>query len=130
MPCCPNCKKEMPYSPWIGKSLGCKCGYQGPVVIEIKRRALQDLLKSIPKGKITTYKILAKQLGLHQRAVAGMLRTNDATKAPCYKVIASDGSLGGYSAPGGVKKKIALLRKDGIKVENRKIDLEKYVHEF
>lgn len=88
------------------------------------------MLKQIPKGKVTTYKILAEKLGLHQRAAAGMLRTNDATKAPCYKVIASDGKLGGYSAQGGVKKKIMLLRKDGINVEKGKIDLEKYLYRF
>lgn len=91
---------------------------------------MQDLLKQIPKGKVTTYKILAEQLGLHQRAVSGMLRTNNATKAPCYKVISSDGKLGGYSATGGVKQKIALLRKDGIKIEKGKVDLEKYLHRF
>lgn len=130
MKICPNCKNEMPYSPWIGKALGCKCGYQTDTSLEIKRRAMQDLLKSIPRGKVTTYKILAEQLGLHQRAVAGMLRTNDATKAPCYKVVSSNGKLGGYSAPGGVKKKIMLLRKDGIKIEKGEVILEKCLHEF
>ncbi len=132
MPYCPNCRKPtMIYVPWLGQMWSCQsCGYQGPIVIEIKRRAMQDLLKQIPKGKVTTYKILAEQLGLHQRAVSGMLRTNNATKAPCYKVISSDGKLGGYSATGGVKQKIALLRKDGIKIEKGKVDLEKYLHRF
>jgi hypothetical protein len=48
-------------------------------------------------------------------------------------VIASSGHLGGYS--GCIKgkmitKKTLLLKKDGIKIENNKIDLKKYLHRF
>ncbi|MBR38625.1 MAG: hypothetical protein CL888_00155 [Dehalococcoidia bacterium] len=31
---------------------------------------------------------------------------------PCHRVIKSDGSIGGYSAKGGVRKKKALLSKE------------------
>lgn len=102
-----------------------KCEYQGPVVIEMNERGLQALLRKIPRGKVTTYKILAEKLGVHQRAVAAMLRKNDPKAAPCYKVVASNGKVGGYSGTGGIKRKIALLRADGIEVERGKIDLEK-----
>ncbi len=107
-----------------------QCGYQGPIVIEMKHRAMQALLKRIPKGKVTTYKILAGKLGLHQRAVASMLSANDPKEAPCHRVVASNGKVGGYSAPGGVKKKIALLKRDKIKVKNGKIDLSRYLYKF
>ncbi|MCK5319527.1 MAG: MGMT family protein, partial [Anaerolineales bacterium] len=32
---------------------------------------------------------------------------------PCHRVLASDGSLGGYSGRGGVRTKEALLRLEG-----------------
>jgi len=132
MPICPSCKKDsLIYVPWLGQMWKCrKCEYQGPIVIEMSERALQSSLRKIPKGKVTTYKILAEKLGVHQRAVAGMLKRNDPKAAPCYKVVASDGKVGGYSGPGGVKKKIKLLRADGVEIEKGKIDLKKFLFEF
>jgi len=32
---------------------------------------------------------------------------------PCHRVIRSNGSLGGFSAPGGTKAKKKLLQKEG-----------------
>ncbi len=106
------------------------CEYQGPVVIEMNERALQSLLRKIPRGKVTTYKILAEKLGAHQRAVAGMLRKNNPKAAPCYKVVLNSGKVGGYSGAGGVKGKIKLLRADGIEIKNGKIDLARFLFEF
>jgi len=80
---------------------------------------LRKLLNRIPKGKITTYGSLARRMGTSPRAVGRMLHYNDSGKAPCYKVIMSDGKVGGYN--GGVRKKIALLKRDGIEVKNNKI---------
>ena len=56
-------------------------------------------LKSIPKGKIKTYKQVA--IGINT------------PKIPCHRVIRSDGDLGGYSAHGGIKTKKKLLKKEG-----------------
>ncbi len=87
------------------------------------------LLKRIPKGKVTTYGELARSAGLHPRTVGMLMRKNsDPVNIPCYKVVRSDGSLGGYSS--GRKKKIKLLRNDGITIENGKIDLNTYLHKF
>jgi len=47
---------------------------------------------------------------------------------PCHRVINSNGSLGGFAH--GVKRKIEMLKEEGIKIENDKIDLEKYAHTF
>jgi deoxyribonuclease V len=59
-----------------------------------------------------------------------MKNNKDPVNIPCYKVIRSDGSIGGYSGRGGVKTKILLLRKDGVRVKNNKIDLRKHLHRF
>ena len=64
------------------------------------------LLKKIPKGKVTTYKELARVCKTSPRAIGRIMAQNEYPKEyPCYKVVASDGSLQGYSAPGGLQTK-------------------------
>lgn len=43
---------------------------------------------------------------------------------PCHRVINSNGNVGGFAS--GTKNKIAMLKKEGIKIEDNKIELEKY----
>ena len=74
-------------------------------------------LKKIPKGTVKTYSEIARAVGkpLAVRAVANAIAKNPyPIQIPCHRVIRSDGSLGGYSGIGGVKKKKNLLRKEGI----------------
>ena len=88
------------------------------------------MLKKIPKGKVTTYGILAKKCGTSPRAIGMIMKTNPIPKAcPCFKVIGSNGKLVGYSGKGGLKTKTRLLKKDGIKIENGKIE-KKYFYRF
>ena len=73
-------------------------------------------LKKIPKGKVKTYKEVAIAINLPKaaRAVANACARNPyAPNVPCHRVIRSDGSLGGFSAPGGTKAKKKLLKKEG-----------------
>ena len=73
-------------------------------------------LKKIPKGKVKTYKEVARGINKPKsaRAVANACGKNPyAPIIPCHRVIKSDGSLGGYSAPGGIKIKKKLLKKEG-----------------
>lgn len=80
----------------------------------------QKVLKAvakIPKGKVLTYKQVAHQLGNIKlaRAVGQALSKNQhAPLIPCHRVVASNG-LGGYSAKGGLKGKIKLLKSEGYK---------------
>ena len=74
-------------------------------------------LKTIKKGQVKTYLDVAKAINKPKaaRAVANAIGKNPcAPKIPCHRVIRSDGSLGGYSAPGGVKTKKRLLKSEGI----------------
>lgn len=82
-----------------------------------------ELTKKIPKGKITTYKIIAEKLGTKSyRAVGTALRKNQyAPKIPCHRVVKSDGTVGGYKGIRNSKEKIRLLRKEGIKIKGKKI---------
>lgn len=85
-----------------------------------------ELLKKVPKGKVITYKSIAKKLKTRAyRSVGNALNKNEnPIKIPCYRVINSNGKLGGYSK--GLKTKIKLLKKEGIEIKNNKIDLKKY----
>ena len=76
-----------------------------------------NYLKTIPKGHVRTYLDVAKAINKPKaaRAVANAVGKNpNAPKIPCHRVIRSDGSLGGYSGPGGIKTKKKLLKKEGI----------------
>ena len=71
----------------------------------------KELLK-IPRGRTKTYKEIAVAIGRpnSSRAVANACAQNPyAPEVPCHRVIRSDGSLGGYSADGGIKRKQKLL---------------------
>jgi len=93
---------------------------------------LQQLLKSIPRGKVTTYAELARALGSARASrAAGTLcgRNPEPDKYPCYKVVRSDGSIGKYGL--GTAEKIHRLKADGIAIQNNKIpELKKYLFTF
>ena len=74
-------------------------------------------LKSIPRGKVKTYKqvSIAIKSPKSARAVANACGKNPyAPKIPCHRVIRSDGGLGGYSGRGGIKTKLRLLRSEKV----------------
>jgi len=80
------------------------------------------LLKRIPKGKVSTYKLVAIAIGKPHaaRAVGNACNRNPgAPKVPCHRVVKSSGELGGYSK--GVSKKTALLESEGVKINNGKV---------
>ena len=70
----------------------------------------------IPEGKVRSYAWVAKKTGHPgaSRAVGQALKKNPyAPHVPCHRIVASDGSIGGYSR--GVAEKKKLLEKEGIK---------------
>ncbi len=83
-----------------------------------------DLVKQIPPGRVSTYGALARALGdiRAARACGVMLSRNpDPPRIPCHRVVMSDGSIGGFTHPEGVRKKIERLRDEGVEVKNGKI---------
>ena len=76
-----------------------------------------EAIDKIPFGETRTYKELASSIGHPKayRAVANACGKNpNPVRTPCHRVISSDGTIGGYSGKGGIKKKKALLKKEGI----------------
>lgn len=80
-----------------------------------KRRVLL-LERTVPRGCVTTYGALARELGIKggARAVGGALASNPFPFIiPCHRVVRSDGSIGGFQGGGGMKEK--LLGMEGVK---------------
>lgn len=107
-------------------------------MIKTFNEKVYSLLKKVPKSKVTTYKILAEALGTKAyRAVGQAMRCNPyAPIIPCHRVVSSDGGLGGYSGAiklnsKEIRKKIRLLRKEGVEVRsNRIVDFEEHLFKF
>lgn len=94
------------------------------------------LMESIPKGKVTTYGLIAKKLNTKAyRAVGNACRRNPyAPRVPCHRVVRSDGSIGGFggrTSGKSVQNKIQMLRREGIEIREGKItDFEKVLFRF
>lgn len=74
---------------------------------------VHKIVAEIPKGKVLTYKEVARRAGRPKasRAVGNILNKNRDPKVPCHRVIRSDGKIGGYNL--GTKKKKEILKKEG-----------------
>ncbi len=74
---------------------------------------IHSVVKKIPKGKVLTYKEVAKKIGhpLAYRAVGNILGKNIDPNVPCHRVIRSDGKIGGYRD--GTLFKIKRLKEEG-----------------
>ncbi len=83
------------------------------------------VVASIPKGHTMSYKEVALKAGnpLASRAVGMVMSRNTDKSVPCHRVIRSDGIAGDYNGLSGGKKgikgKIALLKKEGIRFTKR-----------
>lgn len=68
---------------------------------------------AIPFGETRTYGDLAKALGAPAQAIGQACGANPVPViVPCHRILGASG-LGGFSAPGGVEVKVALLKHEG-----------------
>jgi methylated-DNA-[protein]-cysteine S-methyltransferase len=94
------------------------------------------LMESIPKGRVTTYGLIAEKLNTKAyRAVGNACRRNPyAPRVPCHRVVRSDGTVGGFGGKISgktVEKKVKMLREEHVQIRNGKIvDFEKVVFRF
>jgi methylated-DNA-[protein]-cysteine S-methyltransferase len=79
-----------------------------------------DVARTIAPGATLTYGAVAKAMGeepMKARDVGVALSRNPfAPIVPCHRIVAANGNLGGYSAPGGVDSKRRLLELEGAAV--------------
>jgi methylated-DNA-[protein]-cysteine S-methyltransferase len=86
------------------------------------QKKVYEIVKKVPKGKVTTYKAIAEKLNTSPRAVGQALKVNpysfsDGGDVPCHRVIKANGEIGGFSGsnPKNIKKKIEMLKREGYK---------------
>ena len=86
------------------------------------QKKVYRVVRGIPKGKVLSYGRVAALAGRPGagRAVGNILNKNPNPEVvPCHRVIKSDGRVGRYR--GGTKRKIALLKKEGVVIKSGKI---------
>jgi methylated-DNA-[protein]-cysteine S-methyltransferase len=94
------------------------------------RKQMLTLLCQIPRGRYSTYQAMADYVSKasHKscaRAVGNAMKNNPfAPEVPCHRVLASDGSLGGFKGSWGEEGKYAslkqqLLAEEGVKFDSR-----------
>jgi methylated-DNA-[protein]-cysteine S-methyltransferase len=75
-------------------------------------RRVYEVAREIGPGKTITYGEVAQRLGdptLAREVGAALGRNPTPLIVPCHRVVAADGRLGGFSAPGGRETKRRLL---------------------
>jgi len=105
------------------------------------QQAILRILAEVPKGKVTTYGDLAKELAKRDpkwsprasRAVGTTMKNNlCGPQIPCHRVVKSDGKIGNFRGgeEGAVEEKVKMLTVEGVSVANGKIDLKKFRYQF
>jgi methylated-DNA-[protein]-cysteine S-methyltransferase len=91
-------------------------------------RRVLTAVAGIPRGRTASYGDIARRIGAPRaaRAVGGAVGRNPiALLIPCHRVIASDGSIGGYGGDDWGSReerldiKLELLRLEGVKIGDR-----------
>ena len=92
-------------------------------------KRIYEAVKKIPYGKVATYAQIAELAGDRKmaRAVGNALHKNpEPGTIPCHRVLNASGECSGSFAFGGAGVQEELLRREGVKVVNGKVDLQKY----
>lgn len=96
--------------------------------------AVYEVVKAIPKGKVSTYGEVARTAGAPRcaRQVGWALHCNPKPGViPCHRVIFKDGSLTDGFAFGGREVQKAMLEAEGVEVSSDfKVDLTKFGWRF
>lgn len=89
-------------------------------ITEFQRKVYLALLE-VPRGETISYKDLGLRIGCRSaQAIGQALKRNPfAPEVPCHRVIASDGSIGGFHGQRDgemIEKKIKLLEEEKTKI--------------
>lgn len=94
------------------------------------RQKVLNKIRTVAFGEICSYGQIAEMSGSPHaaRAVGGALAANPIPIIiPCHRVVASNGRLTGFSAPGGVYAKKILLQLEGIEFKGLLVDTNQLV---
>ena len=81
-------------------------------MVKTFKEKVYDVVRKIPRGKVMTYKEVARKAGRRRayRAVGYFMSQNYDKKIPCHRVIRSDGRIGNYNRGGSSMKKKLLIK--------------------
>ncbi len=84
-------------------------------------KKVYNIVKRIPRGRVTVYAVIAHKIGRPgaARAVGNALNRNPYRNIPCHRVINSDGRIGGFAR--GAREKMRLLRREGVEIKNGRV---------
>ena len=98
-----------------------KINFNYKQVGNITQKKVWRELTKIKYGKTKSYGEIAKKFKISPRHVGKICAQNKIPLAiPCHRVIRSDGSLGGFSARGGIKLKKKILEFEKFNDQNSK----------
>lgn len=89
------------------------------------KEKVYQLVRRIPKGKVTTYGAIGKKLHMSPRTVGTALHLNPYEgEVPCHRVVNRDGRIAPGFAFGGIGAQRKLLEKEGVRFRDE-IHVEK-----
>jgi methylated-DNA-protein-cysteine methyltransferase-like protein len=115
-----------------------------PIPPDLKRRILKDglredesrddafrrIIRSIPKGKVSTYGKVAAAAGypLYQRAVARLLRTDPANSLPWQRIVGAGGEIK-LKGEAAAEQRLRLKMEE-VKFRGKRVHMAIYEHEL
>ena len=115
-----------------------------PVAHKLKRRILKDslreneqrdaafrrIIRSVPKGKVSTYGKVAAAAGypLYHRAVARLLRKDVPDSLPWQRIVGAGGEIK-LRGEGAAEQRLRLTV-EGVKFQGKRINMEIYEHKL
>ena len=91
------------------------------------RKSVCQVMTEIPKGRVTSYGLIAKRLGSGPRAVGTGVGGNPwPLFVPCHRVVPADLEVGNYSIGGGLSDygcgiKRELLEREGVRFDGDRV---------
>jgi methylated-DNA-protein-cysteine methyltransferase-like protein len=97
---------------------------------ELRDDAFRRVIRSVPKGKVSTYGKVAAAAGypLYHRAVARLLRTNLPDGLPWQRIVGSGGEIK-LRGEAAAEQRLRLTM-EGVKFRGRRVNMDLYEHEL
>jgi methylated-DNA-protein-cysteine methyltransferase-like protein len=94
-------------------------------------RRIRRTVAYIPWGRVTTYGMMAKMVGIKDTRIVGWaIRGNQDPKVPCHRVVNKQGFLATNYSLGGWWEQGRRLREEGISfIRPNQVDLGKHLWE-
>ncbi|MBI4990629.1 MGMT family protein [Candidatus Gottesmanbacteria bacterium] len=96
-------------------------------------QTVYNLVKKIPKGKVTTYGLIAEKLrfvnkNINAHVVGWILHKNNNPLVPCHRVVDRNGRLAPNFAFDGAREQKRRLESEGIKfTDEMHVDLKNHL---